>query len=223
MAWITKGIRNGILTTDYPRELPEWLQEAHDGIGEIMVARGWKPTGKFRRSLYIRHVDAGSDGSVEMEVAALLNPLYDINRLGIYFTASPRHADMLMVTGAGVAGMIEPLRTTYDAMPFPKVVMAVGSDTMTADPAGIGDDALRSGVDHELSGSAVASAVPVDIFVQGDPPSPITILHGILVAMGVMDADITLDTAGTARATGQGAATRVAGDEGVAGAMGAGR
>ena len=84
--------------------------------------------GAFRRSLHIRHVDAGSDGAVEQEIAALLNPYYDMQRLGLFFTASPRHADVLLVTGPVTAPMEEPLRRTYDAMPEPRVVVAAGTD-----------------------------------------------------------------------------------------------
>ena len=85
-------------------------------------------TAALRRSVHLRHVDAGSDGAEEQEIAALLNPVYDIHRLGIFFTASPRHADVLLVTGAGAHGMAEPLRRTYDGMPGPKIVIAVGTD-----------------------------------------------------------------------------------------------
>ena len=76
--------------------------------------------GALRRSIHVRHVDAGSDGSEEWEVAALTNPVYDVQRLGIYFTASPKHADVLLVTGAGAAGMLEPLRQTTRSCPSPK-------------------------------------------------------------------------------------------------------
>ena len=82
----------------------------------------------LRRSIHIRHVDAGSDGAEEWEVAALTNPVYDVQRLGIYFTATPRHADVLLVTGVGTAGMAGPLRQTFDAMPEPRVVVAAGTD-----------------------------------------------------------------------------------------------
>ena len=81
--------------------------------------------------MHLRHVDAGSDGTEEWEILALLNPVYDIHRLGMFFTASPRHADVLLVTGAGARGMPEPLRQTYDAMPHPKVVIAVGTDAVS--------------------------------------------------------------------------------------------
>ena len=88
-------------------------------------------TRALRRSVHLRHVDAGSDGTEEQEILALLNPVYDIHRLGIFFTASPRHADVLLVTGAGARGMAEPLRRTYDGMPDPKVVIAVGTDAVS--------------------------------------------------------------------------------------------
>jgi len=128
-------------------------------------------TAALRRSVHVRHVDAGSDGSEEWEIQALLGPVYDVHRLGVFFTASPRHADVLLVTGGGVPGMIEPLRTTYDGMPDPKVVIAVGTDAISGGLLG----------DH-LAG--VAAHVPVDIWVPGDPPSPFGILKALLVAMG---------------------------------------
>ena len=128
-------------------------------------------TAALRRSVHVRHVDAGSDGSEEWEIQALLGPVYDIHRLGVFFTASPRHADVLMVTGAGTAGMTGPLRTTYEGMPDPKVVIAVGADAISG---GLLSDRL-SGVD---------GTVPVDVWVPGSPPSPFTILSALLIATG---------------------------------------
>jgi Ni,Fe-hydrogenase III small subunit/ferredoxin len=130
----------------------------------------------LRRSVHVRHVDAGSDGSEEWEVAALVNPVYDVQRLGIFFTASPRHADLLLVTGAGSEGMVGPLRTTYDAMPEPKVVLAAGTD------------AISGGLVHPsyATRDGIASVVPVDVFVPGSPPSPFSLLHGILLAVGLL-------------------------------------
>ena len=98
----------------------------------------------LRRSVHLRHVDAGSDGSEEQEIAALLNPVYDIHRLGIFITATPRHADVLLVTGAGAHGMAEPLRRTYDGMPDPKVVIAVGTDAVSGGM--LGADAVSGGM-----------------------------------------------------------------------------
>jgi Ni,Fe-hydrogenase III small subunit len=127
----------------------------------------------FRRSLYIRHVDAGSDGSPESEILALSNPYYDLQRLGFFFTASPRHADILMVTGAVTTAMAEPLRATVLAMPEPCAVIAIGSS------------ACGGGFEEgpETLGG-VDAIVPVDVYVPGDPPSPLMILHGLLLAVG---------------------------------------
>lgn len=128
---------------------------------------------RLRRSVHLRHVDAGSDGADEWEIAALLNPVYDVHRLGIFFTATPRHADILLVTGAGAHGMTQPLARTVDAMPRPVVVIAVGTDAISgglvspsyATSAGVGDQ------------------LPVDVWVPGAPASPFAILHGILLAL----------------------------------------
>ena len=94
----------------------EETPEALAAVADALQAR----TRALRRSVHLRHVDAGSDGSEEWEIMALLNPVYDIHRLGIFLTASPRHADVLLVTGAGANGMADPLRETYEAMPSPK-------------------------------------------------------------------------------------------------------
>jgi len=129
--------------------------------------------GAFRRSLHIRHVDAGSDGAVEQEIAALLNPYYDMHRLGLFFTASPRHADVLLVTGPVTTPMVQPLRRTYEAMPEPRVVVAAGTDACSG--------SIWSG--PEVVGG-VDRVLPVDVYIPGDPPSPIALLHGLLLAAG---------------------------------------
>jgi Ni,Fe-hydrogenase III small subunit len=130
----------------------------------------------LRRSVHIRHVDAGSDGSDEWEIAALTNPVYDVQRLGIYFTASPRHADVLLVSGLGALGMIGPLQHTYEVMPHPKVVIAAGVD------------AISGGLLHSSYATiaGISSSVPVDVFVPGSPPSPFGLLHGILMAVNLL-------------------------------------
>jgi Ni,Fe-hydrogenase III small subunit/ferredoxin len=132
----------------------------------------------LKRSIYVRHVDCGSDGSEEWEIAALTNPIYDIQRLGVFFTASPRHADLLLVTGAGAASMRDPLERTYEAMPEPKVVVAVGTDA-----AGGG---LFAGT--YATAESVTGEIEVDVFVPGSPPSPFSIMHGILLAVGLLPA-----------------------------------
>ena len=130
-------------------------------------------SGAFRRSLHIRHVDCGSDGALEQELAALLNPYYDMHRLGLFFTASPRHADVLLVTGPVTRPMVEPLRRTYEAMPEPRVVIAAGTDACSG--------GIWNG--PEVLGG-VEQVLPVDVYIPGDPPSPIALLHGLLLASG---------------------------------------
>jgi len=145
--------------------------EEPDEAVEAVRASLAERTAALRRSVHVRHVDAGSDGSEEWEIQALLGPVYDIHRLGIFLTASPRHADVLLVTGAGTDGMAGPLRTTYDGMPDPKVVIAVGTDAASGGLLG-----------ERLTG--VAGHVPVDVFVPGSPPSPFGILNALLIATG---------------------------------------
>lgn len=135
-------------------------------------------TKALRRSVHIRHVDAGSDGAEEWEVAALTNPVYDVQRLGIFFTASPRHADLLLATGAGTLGMRDPLRETYDVMPEPKVVIAAGVDAISGGLVGGGYAAQRGLTDF----------LPIDVFVPGSPPTPFGLLYGILLAIGLLPA-----------------------------------
>ena len=150
------------------------LREENDVSLAVLRADLSRRVGALRRSVHLRHVDAGSDGSEEWEIAALLNPIYDIHRLGIFFTASPRHADILFVTGSGSVGMAGPLQSSYEAMPDPRVVIAVGTDAVSG---GIVSPsyATAGGVSH---------LVPVDLWVPGSPPSPFSMLHGILMALG---------------------------------------
>lgn len=129
--------------------------------------------GPFRRSLHVRHVDTGSDGAVEQEIAALLNPYYDMQRLGLFFTATPRHADVLLVTGPVTRPIEEPLRRAYEAMPEPRVVIAAGTDACSGSIWT--EPEVRGGVDRVL---------PVDVYIPGDPPTPIALLHGLLLAGG---------------------------------------
>ncbi len=136
----------------------------------------------FRRSLHIRTVDTGSCAVCESEIRLLTAPHYDLHRLGLFFTPSPRHADLLLVTGPVARGMEVALRKTYDAMPDPKAVVAVG-----ACPLGgvLAPDAwVRGNLDAVL---------PVDVFVPGCPPSPLALLHGLLVAVGRLAVKTTGD------------------------------
>jgi Ni,Fe-hydrogenase III small subunit len=125
------------------------------------------------RALCIRQVDAGSCNGCELEIHALNNPYYNIEGDGLKFVASPRHADMLLVTGPVSRHMEEALRRTYDATPDPKLVVAVG------------DCGACGGIFGESYASCgrVANVIPVDVEVRGCPPSPTAILAGILSAL----------------------------------------
>ena len=126
------------------------------------------------RSLAIRQVDAGSCNGCELEISALNNPVYDIERFGIHFVASPRHADMLLVTGPVTRNMEVALTKTLAATPEPKVVVAVGACGISGGIFGQ-SYASRGGVDQ---------VIPVDVFIPGCPPRPEALLHGILLAIG---------------------------------------
>lgn len=131
------------------------------------------------RALCIRHVDAGSCNGCELEVHALNNPVYNLEGANIRFVASPRHADLLLVTGPVASNMVVALRRTFDATPDPKLVVALG------------DCGCTGGVFGESYASCgrVSNVIPVDVAVPGCPPSPVRIMQGILTAI----------TAGTAR------------------------
>lgn len=124
----------------------------------------------FRGSLAIRQIDSGSDNACEQELTALSNAFYDIERFGIHFVASPRHADMLLVTGPVTRNMAKAVRQAYDATPNPKIVVAVG------------DDAIDGGIyknSYAVIGG-VDKIMPVDYVIPGDPPSPKEILCHLL-------------------------------------------
>jgi len=124
------------------------------------------------RALCLRHVDAGSCNGCELEIHALNNPYYNLEGAGIRFVASPRHADLLLVTGPVSVNMEEALRRTYAATPDPKLVVAIG------------DCGACGGIFGESYASVggVAKVIPVDVTVPGCPPSPVAILQGILAA-----------------------------------------
>src|SRR2546426_6513550 len=125
------------------------------------------------RALAIREVDAGSCNGCEIEITGLTSPVYDSERFGIHFVASPRHADMLLVTGPVTRNMEVPLRKTYEATPDPKLVVAVGDCAQTCGEV-TGSYAIAGSVDK---------VIPVDVFIPGCPPEPADILLGILRAL----------------------------------------
>ncbi|MBI4441124.1 NADH-quinone oxidoreductase subunit B family protein [Candidatus Woesearchaeota archaeon] len=127
----------------------------------------------FGRSLQLRELDTGSDNATEIELVNLTTPYYDIERFGVTFVASPRHADGLIVTGAITHNMAIAAKKTYEAMPSPKIVIALG------------DDACGTGIFKEgyaVIGSA-SDILPVDVKIPGNPPSPKEILAGILAVL----------------------------------------
>ncbi len=128
---------------------------------------------RFKRSVTIRQVDAGSCNGCELEIHAVNNPIYDCERFGVHFAASPRHADMLLVTGPVTRNMEIALKRTYEATPTPKLVVAVG------------DCAKNGGVFGESYASlgGVGAVIPVDACISGCPPTPADILHGIRKAV----------------------------------------
>ena len=159
--------RIGIISEPVPRRdepgLTELGEQLKTHIGE-----------RFSGSLAIRAVDAGSCNGCEIEIIALNNPYYGIERFGVHFVASPRHADMLLVTGPVSRHMEAALRRTYDATPEPRVVIAVGA---------CGADGGEFGTSYASCG-AVSNVIPVDAVIRGCPPTPFDLMRGILEAIG---------------------------------------
>jgi Ni,Fe-hydrogenase III small subunit len=134
----------------------------------------------FRRSLHIRTVDTGSCAVCESEIRLLSSPYYDLHRLGFFFTPAPRHADLLLVSGPAVRAAEVALRKTYDAVPDPKIVVAVGACAL----GGVYDE-------DELVHGSVDRVLPVDVYLPGCPPSPLALLQGLLVAVGRLEEKVT--------------------------------
>jgi Ni,Fe-hydrogenase III small subunit len=152
-------------------------------IGELASRVNQAARRRLGRSLAIREVDAGSCNGCELEIHALGNVLYDLERFGLRFVASPRHADVLLVTGPMARNMREALERTYQATPDPKWVVAVG-------------DCARDG--GAFAGSpaclgSVSAVVPVDLHIPGCPPAPLELLKGLLALLE----SVSADTAGT--------------------------
>ncbi len=142
-------------------------------VAEIATALGERARRKLGRSLSIREVDAGSCNGCELEIHALSNPYYDIDRFGLRFVASPRHADVLLVTGPVTKNMADALKATYDATPSPKWVVALG-DCAKDGGCFAGSYAVVGGV---------AQVIPVDLHIPGCPPPPLQILKGLLALL----------------------------------------
>ena len=153
------------------------VSEAAPQPDELLRARAALDEGIRRvlgRALCIRHVDAGSCNGCELEIQALNNPYYNLEGLGIRFVASPRHADLLLVTGPVAANMEAALRRVYEATPDPKLVVALGDCGCTGGIFG----------ERGASRGRVSNVIPVDVAVPGCPPNPLRIMQGILTALG---------------------------------------
>lgn len=245
--WILHGIKNGILTTKYPKKKPteeeiparsvppfaapesNWIQGQETcptdaienntnslDLGRCIYCRhcsdaGFifddnpedrhkslqakisqnelirkevagifsKKTNIFRKSFHILMIDVGSCNACNLEVLNLSNPYYDLTRLGIFFTNSPKHADVLVVVGALNKAMVDVLKQTYDSMPEPKLVISIGAC------------AISGGIFKETESfvSSIDKVIPVDVTVPGCPPSPIQILQGLLLCMNKIEKD----------------------------------
>jgi Ni,Fe-hydrogenase III small subunit len=141
------------------------------------VVEEWKKQTIFKRSFHVMMIDVGSCNACNLEVLNLSNPYYDLTRLGIFFTNSPKHADALIVVGALNPAMIEVLKRTYESMPNPKVVISIGAC------------AISGGIFHDTAGfvSPIHDIIPVDVTVPGCPPTPIQILEGLLLTVGKLE------------------------------------
>ena len=168
MLLFSKMLEVGVVTVEIPPPAPEESDVLHL-VREVDA----ESRRLFGRAVAVREVDAGSCNGCEIEITGLMSPIYDSERFGIHFVASPRHADLLLVTGPVTRNMEVPLRKTYEATPSPKLVVAVG------------DCARTCGVfkgSYAVAGS-VDAIIPVDAFVDGCPPDPAGILRGILTVL----------------------------------------
>jgi Ni,Fe-hydrogenase III small subunit/NAD-dependent dihydropyrimidine dehydrogenase PreA subunit len=168
----TGALAQGLAFAAPKRTRNELLEPA--GIaarGEELAARAHRVLG---RSLNVRHLDAGSCNGCDWEINATTNAVHDVQRFGIDFVASPRHADVLLVTGTVTRNLEIAARRTYDAMSTPRLVVAVGACAASGSPYPTG----------YASGEGAASILPVDVFIPGCPPRPEAIIEGLLLAVG---------------------------------------
>jgi Ni,Fe-hydrogenase III small subunit len=148
----------------------EWAAKSGDGVAREMR----RLAGIFGRSLHIRFVDAGACGACISEARQLTNPYYNLHRLGLFITPTPRNADVLLVAGPVSDAMRTPLRQTWEAVPPPKRVVGVGACAISGGVFG----------PSFAAGGGVAHVIPVDVVVPGCPPPPVAILHALLVVVG---------------------------------------
>jgi Ni,Fe-hydrogenase III small subunit len=163
---LRQALRPGIITEPAPACDDPALERIGVELRRRIGAR-------FGRSLAIRQVDAGSCNGCELEIHALNNPFYDVERFGVHVVASPRHADALLVTGPVSRHMESALRRTWLATPSPKLVIAAGTCACTGGELGV----------NYASCGAVENVIPVDVKIPGCPPSPLDLLRGLLAAI----------------------------------------
>ena len=168
MYWLLKQIVATGIKTEAPPQADDALRVTRERLRDDVLRH-------FSGALTIRHVDAGSCNGCELEINALNNPYYNLEGLGIKFVASPRHADMLLVTGPVSRHMAVALKRTYDATPEPRLVVATG------------DCGCTGGIFGESYASLgrVSNVIPVDVAVPGCPPTPLAIMQGIMTAISV--------------------------------------
>ena len=158
-------LRTGILTEPAP-DVDEALRATTQRLSDAVIKQ-------LGRALVIRHIDAGSCNGCELEIHALGNPYYNLEAIGIKFAASPRHADLLLVTGPVAKNMEVAVKRAYDATPEPRLVVAVG------------DCGCTGGIFGESYASCgrVSNVIPVDVSIPGCPPTPLQLMQGILAAI----------------------------------------
>ena len=171
---LLKQIIDTGIKTEAPPAADEALRATAQKLSDAMLKH-------MGRALVIRHVDAGSCNGCELEIHALSNPYYNLEALGIKFAASPRHADMLLVTGPVSKNMEIAVKRAWEATPDPKLVVAVGD---------CGCDGGIFGESYASCGR-VANVIPVDVAVPGCPPTPLALMQGILTALSVQKEQAT--------------------------------
>lgn len=165
---------DGIIRRAPTRQLPMAPDDARESFAHLTEQLQRETQATLKRSLHVRHLDAGSCNGCDWEMTHLLNPVYDIQRLGIDFVASPRHADVLLVTGVMTRNLTMAAIRAYQAMPEPRLVVAIGA---CACSGGV----FASGY---AGGGGTDTVLPVDFYIPGCPPRPEAMIQGLLLAMG---------------------------------------
>ena len=166
-----KCVEKAMGSLQHSREeaLPVFTEDAAEITAEVIKQ-------KLGRSLHVRHLDAGSCNACDFEMGAMSNPVYDLHRYGVHVDASPRHADLLMVTGVVTRNLEQALKMSYEAMPEPRLVMACGACAAGGE---------TYGASYAIVGAA-DKVVPVDIYIPGCPPRPSAMIAGLLAAADML-------------------------------------